>query len=264
MVLVLHADFFSLEGPSVDDIRSDLLGSSVRILIQALTVPAVDIFVMISGYYGIRHSKLGIFNLLFQTFFYLIIVYAFCIACGVSRFSVTGLKELLMLTPSNWFLKSYILLYIIAPILNAFVYTVGKHQFKFILIAYYVFMLIWGWLFPKSTDYIVGGYSPVFFVWLYLFARYIRLYPVTLSQLKLGTYIILMAGIMFFVLLCCISAYFMGGGRVLCMVIYFCNICRPQRWPVQHLRLSPPPDCKFQANRSTDSPPAALQYIWCM
>lgn len=263
MVLVLHADFFSLEGPSVDDIRSDLLGSSVRILIQALTVPAVDIFVMISGYYGIRHSKLGIFNLLFQTFFYLIIVYAFCIACGVSRFSVTGLKELLMLTPSNWFLKSYILLYIIAPILNAFVYTVGKHQFKFILIAYYVFMLIWGWLFPKSTDYIVGGYSPVFFVWLYLFARYIRLYPVTLSQLKLGTYIILMAGIMFFfVLLCCISAYFMG--RVLCMVIYFCNICRPQRWPVQHLRLSPPPDCKFQANRSTDSPPAALQYIWCM
>lgn len=214
MVLVLHADFFSLEGPSAVDIRSDLLGSSMRILIQALTVPAVDIFVMISGYYGIRHSKLGIFNLLFQTFFYLVIVYAFCIACGVSRFSVTGLKELFMLTPSNWFLKSYILLYIIAPVLNAFVQTVGKREFKFILIAYYIFLFIWGWLFPKSTDYIVGGYSPVFFVWLYLLARYIRLYPVTLSQLKFRTSIILVAVIALFVLLCCISAYFYGGGTV--------------------------------------------------
>ena len=80
MVLVLHADFFSLEGPSAADIRSDLFGSSMRILIQGLTIPAVDIFVMISGYYGIRHSKRGIFNLLFQTFFYLIMVYAVCIA----------------------------------------------------------------------------------------------------------------------------------------------------------------------------------------
>lgn len=184
MVLVLHADFFSLEGPSAADIRSDLFGSSMRILIQGLTIPAVDIFVMISGYYGIRHSKRGIFNLLFQTFFYLIMVYAVCIACGLSRFSVTGLKELFMLTPSNWFLKSYILLYIIAPVLNAFAQTAGKHQFKFILIAYYAFMLIWGWLFPKSTDYIAGGYSPVFFVWLYLLARYIRLYPIRLWATK--------------------------------------------------------------------------------
>ncbi len=99
MVLVLHADFFSLEGPSAADIRSDLFGSSMRILIQGLTIPAVDIFVMISGYYGIRHSKRGIFNLLFQTFFYLIMVYAVCIACGLSRFSVNGLKELFMLPP---------------------------------------------------------------------------------------------------------------------------------------------------------------------
>lgn len=211
MVLVLHADFFSLEGPSAADIRSDLFGSSMRILIQGLTIPAVDIFVMISGYYGIRHSKRGIFNLLFQTFFYLIMVYAVCIACGLSRFSVNGLKELFMLTPSNWFLKSYILLYIIAPVLNAFAQTAGKHQFKFILIAYYAFMLIWGWLFPKSTDYIAGGYSPVFFVWLYLLARYIRLYPIRLSQLKSGTYIILVVVIMITILSCCISTYFRGG-----------------------------------------------------
>ncbi len=217
MVLVLHADFFSLEGPSAADIRSDLFGSSMRILIQGLTIPAVDIFVMISGYYGIRHSKRGIFNLLFQTFFYLIMVYAVCIACGLSRFSVNGLKELFMLTPSNWFLKSYILLYIIAPVLNAFAQTAGKHQFKFILIAYYAFMLIWGWLFPKSTDYIAGGYSPVFFVWLYLLARYIRLYPIRLSQLKCGTYIILVVVIMITILSCCISTYFRGG---ICIWLY--------------------------------------------
>ncbi len=214
MVLILHADFFSLEGPSVSDIMSDLPGSSMRILIQALTISAVDIFVMISGYYGIRHSKRGIFNFLFQTFFYLIIVYVVCIACGLSKLNITGIKELFMLTSSNWFLKSYILLYIIAPVLNAFVSNANKRQFKFILIAYYAFILIWGWLFPASTDYIAGGYSPVFFVWLYLLARYIRLYSFRLNQLTFATATIFYIATALFVLLACISTCYIGRNAV--------------------------------------------------
>lgn len=214
MVLILHADFFSLEGPSAADIMSDLSGSSMRILIQALTISAVDIFVMISGYYGIQHSKHGIFNFLFQTFFYLIIIYVVCIACGLSKLNMTGIKELFMLTSSNWFLKSYILLYIIAPVLNAFVSKANKRQFKFILISYYAFILIWGWLFPTSTDYIAGGYSPLFFVWLYLLARYMRLYSFRLTQLTFVTAIIFYSITAFFVLLICISTYYIGGDAV--------------------------------------------------
>lgn len=214
MVLVLHADFFSLNGPSVSDKKSDWFGSSLRIFFQALTVPAVNIFVMISGYYGISHSKRGIFNLLFQTFFYLILVYAVCIACCLSQFTVTGVKDLFMLTPGNWFLKSYILLYIIAPVLNAFVKTASRQQFRFILIAYYAFMLLYGWLFPKSTDYIAGGYSPISFIWLYLLARYIRLYPICLSRMKFRTNIVLLAAIMIFIVCTCMSACYMGGSTV--------------------------------------------------
>lgn len=214
MVLVLHADFFSLEGPSAADIMSDLSGSSMKILIQALTISAVNIFVMISGFYGIHHSKLGIFNLLFQTFFYLITIYVVCIAFGLSQLNVTGIKELFMLTPSNWFLKSYILLYIIAPVLNTFASKANKRQFKFILIAYYAFVLIWGWLFPTSTDYIVGGYSPVFFVWLYMLARYMRLYSYRINQLSFITAILLCIAIVLFALLSCISTYYIGGDTV--------------------------------------------------
>lgn len=214
MVLILHADFFSLEGPSVSDIMSDLSGSSMRILIQALTISAVNIFVMISGYYGIHHSKRGVFNLLFQTFFYLITIYVVCIAYGLSQLNITGIKELFMLTPSNWFLKSYILLYIVAPVLNAFVSKANKRQFKFILIAYYAFILIWGWLFPTSTDYIVGGYSPVFFVWLYLLARYMRLYSFRINQLPFAIAILFCVTIVLFVLLSCISTYYIGGDTV--------------------------------------------------
>lgn len=117
-----------------------------------------------------------------------------------------------MLTSSNWFLKSYILLYIIAPVLNAFVSKANKRQFKFILISYYAFILIWGWLFPTSTDYIAGGYSPLFFVWLYLLARYMRLYSFRLTQLTFVTAIIFYSITAFFVLLICISTYYIGGG----------------------------------------------------
>lgn len=98
-----------------------------------------------------------------------------------------------------------------APVLNAFVQAAHKKQFKFILIAYYAFMVIWGWLFPKSTDYISGGYSPILFVWLYMLARYIRLYPGSLRKLKLRTYIIVIAAIALFIVICCISAGLTGG-----------------------------------------------------
>lgn len=54
LVLILHADFYALEGPVANDIINSPTDSMLRILFQAITIVAVNVFVMISGWFGIN------------------------------------------------------------------------------------------------------------------------------------------------------------------------------------------------------------------
>ena len=182
LVLVLHADFLSLEGPYPFEIVRKPADSFLRILFQTTSVVCVDVFVMISGWFGIRPSLKSSCNLIFQVFFYLILLYALALATGHASISIADFKHLLLASPSNWFIKSYICLYIFAPVLNFFVEYASRKQYQNILVAFYTFQLLYGWIFPTSTGYIHGGYSPISFMGLYLLAQYVRVYKPTWSQ----------------------------------------------------------------------------------
>lgn len=176
LVLILHANFFALEGPNVQNIINNPLDSILRIFFQAISIVCVNVFVMISGWFGIRPSRRGFCNLLFQIIFYLSLIYLLLILTGHAILSTSGILDLLLATPSNWFLKAYICLYLFAPVLNSFVEYASQKEFKFFLISFFLFQTTYGWIFTKSTDYIQGGYSPLSFMGLYLLARYIRIY----------------------------------------------------------------------------------------
>ena len=94
---------------------------------------------------------------------------------GRKTLSINGLADCLMLTESNWFIKSYICLYILAPILNAFTDTISQKLFRNTLLAFYIFQSVYGWL-SHGAVFLVHGYSAMSFVGLYLLARYIRVY----------------------------------------------------------------------------------------
>ena len=175
-VLVLHTDFFALDGPSPSDIVNSSVDSFLRIFFQAVSITCVDVFVMISGWFGIRPSRKGFLNLIFQISFYLTSVYLLLILLGKVSFSLEGVENLLLLTDSHWFVKAYICLYILAPVLNCFVENTSKRRYLCLLTAFFSFQTLYGWLSPSSTDYILGGYSPLSFVGLYLLARYVRIY----------------------------------------------------------------------------------------
>lgn len=197
LVLILHANFFALEGPNVQDIINNPLDSILRIFFQAISIVCVNVFVMISGWFGIRPSRRGFCNLLFQIIFYLFLIYLLFILTGHATLSTSGILDLLLATPSNWFLKAYICLYFFAPILNSFVEYASRKEFKFFLISFFLFQTIYGWLFTKSTEYIQGGYSPLSFMGLYLLARYIRIYKPSWSlkplQFQILYYLFLLA-----------------------------------------------------------------------
>lgn len=174
LVLLVHADFFSIGRPSTIDIQTNLLDSTLRIFFEALSIVCVNVFVLISGWFGIRPSLKGISNFVFQCLFFLIGLYVLSLAIGTSTLSLKGIAGCFAATELNWFIKAYLLLYVLSPVLNAFVEHADQKTFRNVLIGFFIFTCTYGW--TGAANFMMGGYTTLFFIGLYLLARYIKIY----------------------------------------------------------------------------------------
>ena len=190
LVLVVHADFFTFGGPTIELYTENSTFALGQYFFEALSICCVNIFVLISGWFGIRPNKKGFFNLVFQCLFFLFGIYIFCLITGMADYSLKGyLKGIagcFVLLKWNWFIKAYICLYIISPILNAYVEKASKHDFMYMLIAFFSFQTIYSWI-TGAAVFFEGGYSTISFMGLYLLARYVKLYPNKLTTLSYNT-----------------------------------------------------------------------------
>ena len=182
LVLVVHADFFSLGAPNAEDLNSNAADSVLRVFFEALSIACVDIFVAISGYFGIHAKFKGLTKFLFQCAFFLIGIYAVTLLLGISTVSFAGFKGCILATKLNWFVKAYLLLFILSPVLNAFVERAERRLFRNVLIGFYTFQLLYGWIFSSAVTYINDGYSVTSFIGLYLLMRYVATYPPPYSE----------------------------------------------------------------------------------
>ena len=176
MVLVCHANARVLGLPSGSDFVSAPVSSMARMLFGCIAVGGVNIFVMISGWFGIHAKPKGLVKLLFEVLFLLCAIYAIFLVTGHATLNAHDIKVCLTLSDEYWFVMAYIGLYIFSPVLNSFVEKASKHEFQLLLAGFYVFQCYYCWL-SGVLDYF-GGYSIMFFCCLYLTARYFRLYPV--------------------------------------------------------------------------------------
>lgn len=158
------------------DLHTHPLDSALRILIESISIICVNVFVMISGWFGIRPKVRSITGFIFQCLFFLIGIYAVLILTGQAQPDVRGIAGCFLLTESNWFPKAYILLYILSPALNALVEHSRQQQLRLVIIFYFLFQTVYGWVSPIATSYIEGGYSPLHFIGLYLLSRYAYVY----------------------------------------------------------------------------------------
>lgn len=180
LVLVVHADFWSNGQPTHSEILDSPLPSFARYLFQSLSIVCVDVFILISGWFGIKASKRGLSRFLFQCLFFLVGIYIVCIITGHSHISIEGIRGCFLLLPINWFIKSYLLLYILSPVLNSFCETATKRNFEIFLIGFFVFLSIYG--ITNSVNFFEQGYSTMSFIGLYLLSRYLKLYGTSWSN----------------------------------------------------------------------------------
>lgn len=95
---------------------------AIDFLRESSSICAVDCFILISGYFGIKWKFKSFFNLVFQVFFYSVGIYLFAVAFGIVAWDVKSLLvRFTCLSANSWgFVVSYIILYFCSPLLNAF------------------------------------------------------------------------------------------------------------------------------------------------
>ena len=187
-VLIIHANFLANGIPNKELLESSPIFATGQLFWQAVGICCVNIFVMISGWFGINFKWKGLFNLLFQILFIYNVVYLFGlitgnVEAGIGKYFYTIFKW-------NWFIPTYLLLYLLSPILNFIVERSSKKLFTIIVAILLILecVLSWG---LNILDIFNNGYNVVFFVVLYLLARYLKLYGGKLLTLPKYSYVII-------------------------------------------------------------------------
>lgn len=137
----------------------------------------VNIFVLISGYFLIVSDSFKLKKLVklwFQIFFYSFSIYLIFLFIGGYPFKLDEFISSCFPIISNkyWFAGIYVILYLYIPYINKFLFSLDKNTYKKLLLTMF---FCWS-LIPTLTAQPMYGTDLIWFLFLYCFAAYIRLY----------------------------------------------------------------------------------------
>ena len=164
-VLIIHANFIAFGAPTVEDLVYrpwDVLG---QYLFESLSTCCIDVYVLISGWFGIRYSLMKMCAFLFQVIFFSLGIFLLMLVVAPNQaLVVEGIKSIFLFNGSDyWFVKAYLILMVLAPMLNSFCDQMSRHEFKQLLLVYLAIMFIY-------------GCTALSFIGIYLIGRYLSIY----------------------------------------------------------------------------------------
>ena len=167
MVLVLHADYAALGVPAAADLSVSPAETAARVLLEQLSLVAVNVFVLISGWFGVRLTARSFGSLLFQVMFYaLLIIGVVAATLGIPAEQCPTAWLTLVPGYHHWFIRSYIGLMLLSPVLNAFTASCTVRRLAVVTGSFFAFQTVYGWI--CNADGFLNGYSLLSFIGLYL------------------------------------------------------------------------------------------------
>ena len=174
MILVMHMDYGAFGLPTAESVENAPMTTFGRIFVEHLCLVAVNVYVLISGWFGIRPKMKSFVRLMLQVAMYSIIITGAFLLLGKTTFKIGYVTDMLIIGKQYWFVVSYLLLYLVSPILNTFVEHSSKREFQWMLLVFFGFQFVYSWIF--GLEEFAGGYSALSFMGLYLLARYVKIY----------------------------------------------------------------------------------------
>jgi len=178
---------------------------SSMIIYQSLQIPlhiGVPVFVLISGYYGIKLSMCGLLRILLPLlFFYVPIETAGHFWIGFDCADSLGLANPLFFISQSpyWFVRTYFWLFLLSPVLNLYLKESTSKQRLYLLAVLCIIAVYFGTV--RGDSSLFGGKNVVNFMFIYVLGNTIRHYQkiidgINLSSIIIG-YILLNALILF-------------------------------------------------------------------
>ena len=174
LIVLVHTNYFVFGGVVGEEIVQNAFRAFGRIVFEQLCIVGVDVFVLISGSFGIRTTKKTFFNLMFQILFWAGLSAIVGQLSGVDV-SLKAIAKTFWLGGYYWFVPEYVALFAFSPVLNKFIEHSTKKELLFIISSFFAIEFFYGWLGHMASYN--SGYSFASFLGLYLLGRYINMYP---------------------------------------------------------------------------------------
>lgn len=162
---------------------SDPVNGSIAWVLEVLSICAVNVFMLISGYF-LLNSEFRLrrwLEIIFQTLFYSLVPFLVCFALGIVKdedLSIYGLLNYFAPIHTNtyWFMSAYVITYLFAPFLAAGIKTLEKKQVQTVIACLLVIACLFKSVLPFR--FVIGGTGYDFFWYciMFLLGAYFRKY----------------------------------------------------------------------------------------
>lgn len=196
-VIILHYNNETMGG-GFSHVEDGSVNQAILYGLEGLFVCAVDLFVLITGYFSCSSQKrdpVKIFGLLMQVIAFRLALYLYYDVLKGGGLTVGGL--LMTLLPANYFVVLYMGVYLLSPYINLVLKKLSKEKLRSLVIL----MLMLLSVLPTLADVVEGvnggsimglntisafgddyGYTLVNFVLMYVIGAYIRLADIRVKK----------------------------------------------------------------------------------
>lgn len=191
MVITLHY-FNAGMGGGLKHVDSGTFNYYSMHYLESMSIIAVNCFVLVSGYFMVGKSQVKLIkaiNLIGITIFYGLVIYL-VISFIENLFNVKGLlTAIIPFYGANWFVASYIVIFLLSPFINNMLNRLSKRQFQQLVFLLIICFSVIPTFFPK-VSYNDHGYGVLSFIMFYCFGAFIRLHYVSTKSkwIYLGIY----------------------------------------------------------------------------
>ncbi len=174
-ILMIILSHYSGHGITTDYINNSFSLTIVANVAKTGNLGAI-LFMLISGYFMIDSSKISYKKITFlflETSFYVVGLYAVSIAVGASELNFKDLYRSIfaVFSEKNWFISSYILIYIFHPYINKMLKSLERKELDTFAIT-----MIFVWYLIPTFLLCNFGYNDVISLFsIYCFGAYLRL-----------------------------------------------------------------------------------------
>jgi len=197
MAMIVAMHYMLKGGIAVPMSENGSLVNHAAWLIEAFCIVAANCYVLISGYFLVEAEwKLNkLIMLAAQVLFYSLFVPVVCIPLGIGNVAEWSIYEwifavLPLQMDHYWFATSYVLLFMLVPVLAPGVRQLSKKQMQItigVLLFYYCVIKSISPILLSTDNY---GYDLGWFVCLFLIAAYIRLHGIPFFEGKGKSFVI--------------------------------------------------------------------------